>query len=144
MVKRSKEQLEALSESEILYELLWKKHNALDLTKIISSETLPNGQFVMKIGGEKATETEIANLKNEAQMIEGTRMWKLMMETTTAAAEESIFKSSKNIEDIHYGKAMLFNLSVLKNMLSVVQRPNLNRNLQEVSMEKQAKTQRFA
>lgn len=141
MAKRTKEQLEALPEDEILYELLWKRHNAIDITKIISSETTPNGQFIVRIGGEKMKEAEIQNLRSEAQMIQGTRLWKLMIETSSAAAEDSIFKSSKNIEDIHYGKAVLFSISIFKNILSTIQRPNLNKDPNEAQ---RATTQRFS
>lgn len=136
----AKKKLEEMDESELLYELLWKKHNAIDPTKIISSETSSTGAFTMRIGGKKMTDTEINNLQSEAHMIEGTRLWKLMVETSSAAAEDSIFRSSKNIEDIHYGKAILFSLSILKNVLTQIQRPNLNRDLQEVSQERFTKT----
>lgn len=129
-----------MSEEELIYELLWKKHKAIDPNKVISSETLPNGAFVVKIGGQKMTETEVLNLQSEAKMIEGTRFWKLISETLTAAAEDSIFRASKNIEDIHYGKTMLVNIASIKNLFNILKRPNLNRSPQEVAQEKYAKT----
>lgn len=131
-----------MSEEELLYELLWKKHKAIDPFKVISSETQPNGGFVVKIGGQKMSEVEVANLQSEAKMIEGTRFWKLASETLRAAAEESIFKSSKNMEDIHYGKSMLFNISVIQNLFNIMKRPNLNKNPQEIAQERYAKTYR--
>lgn len=136
----TKRKLEELDESELLYELLWKKHNAIDKGKVISSETLQDGSFLVKIGGKKMTQNEINNLQSEAKMIEGTRMWGLLLETATAAAEDSIFKQSKVIEDVHYGKAVLLAISIFKNAISVVQRPNLNKNLREVAAERMAKT----
>lgn len=140
MPKTKTDKILEMSEEELLYELLWKKHKAIDPHKVISSESLPNGAFVVKIGGQKISEVELANLQSEAKMIEGTRMWKLAVETLSAAAEDSIFKSSKNMEDIHWGKSMLFNISVLKNIFTIVKRPNLNKSPQEVSQERFAKT----
>lgn len=128
-----------MTEDELLYELLWKKHKAIDPYKIISSETLPGGAFVVRIGGEKLSETEVTNLRNEGKMIEGTRLWKIVTETLTAAAEDSIFKSSKVMEDIHYGKALLFNISVIQNIFKILKRPNLNINPQEIAQKNFAK-----
>jgi hypothetical protein len=124
----AKRKLEELTENELLFELLWKKHAAIDPYKVISSETAANGGMYVKLGGKKIADNELVNLQSEGKMIEGTRLWKILVETLTSAAEDSIFKSSKNMEDIHYGKTMLFNLSVLKNILSILQRPHLNQD----------------
>lgn len=129
-----------MSEEELLYELLWKKHKAIDPHKIVSSETLPTGAYIIKVGGQKISEVEVANLQSEAKMIEGTRMWKLIVETLSAAAEDSIFRSSKNMEDIHYGKSMLFSISVIRNIFKEISRPNLNKSPQELTQERYAKT----
>lgn len=142
MTSKRVEKLEEMSEEELLYELLWKKHSAIDPHKIISAETLATGAFVVKIGGEKMSEVELANLQNEAKVIQGTRFWKIAIETLTAAAQDSMFKSSKNLEDLHYGKTMLFNISVLDNLFNIIKRPNLNRSPQEVTRETYAKTTR--
>lgn len=137
---KKKDKILEMSEEELIYELLWKKHKAIDPYKVISSETTPTGAFQVKIGGQKMTESEVANLQNEASMIEGTRFWKLAVETLSAAAEDSIFRSSKNMEDIHYGKTMLFNISVIKNLFSIIKRPNLNRDPQKVVAKDYAQT----
>lgn len=142
MTSKRVEKLEEMSEEKLLYELLWKKHSAIDPHKIISAETLATGAFVVKIGGEKMSEVELANLQNEAKVIQGTRFWKIAIETLTAAAQDSMFKSSKNLEDLHYGKTMLFNISVLDNLFNIIKRPNLNRSPQEVTRETYAKTTR--
>jgi len=140
MARKKVDAILEMSEEELLYELLWKKHKAIDPFKVISSETLPTGAFIVKIGGQKMSETELANLQSEAKMIEGTRMWKLMVETLSAAAEDSMFKTSKNMEDLHYGKTMLFNISVFKNIFNIIKRPNLNKSPQEMTQERFAKT----
>lgn len=140
MTKKKVRLYEEMSEDELIYELLWKKHKAIDPYKLISAETLPTGAFVVKIGGEKMSEIELANLQNEAKVIQNTRYWKIAIETLTAAAQDSIFKSSKNIEDIHYGKALLFNISVMENLFNIIKRPNLNRSPQELTRERYAKT----
>lgn len=129
-----------MSEEELLYELLWKKHSAIDPHKIISAETLATGAFVVKIGGEKMSEVELANLQNEARVIENTRFWKLAISTLTAKAEDSIFKSSSNIDEIKYGKAMLMSISILENMMKIVQRPHLNKDPQKIFQKNYAKT----
>lgn len=122
MAKRSR------TGDELLYELLWKNHNALDPKLVISTVKTDDGGMYVTMGGKRVPDVQLANFQSEAKMIEGTTLWKSIVSTLEGAAQDSIFKASKNVEDVHYGKTMLLNLSVIENIFRVIQRPNLNKN----------------
>lgn len=122
MEKRSR------TEEEALYELLWKNHNSIDPSKVISTVKADDGGTYVTLGGKRVPDVQLANFQSEAKMIEGTALWKVMVATLESAAQDSIFKASKNIEDVHYGKTMLLNIGIIENVFRVIQRPNLNKN----------------
>lgn len=112
MAKKKIDKFPEMSESELLYELLWKKYNAIDLHKLIHVGQSSDGLWSVKVGGKVIKGTELTNLQNEAQMIKQTQLWKMMVEAKKNAAHAYMFTQMKTLDDSHYGKTMLYNLSI--------------------------------
>lgn len=72
------------------------------------------------IDGKPIQPDELRQMQAEIKDIEGSRIWKLISETTKHRAEERIFKNSLVIEDIRFGKAMLYNLSLQKSIMDAL------------------------
>lgn len=121
-----KKKVEDLTESEALYRLLWNNYGAIDLTKIIYVSPLQDGSYDIKIGGKKPRGIELQNLQNEAKMIEATQLWKMMKEAKKNAAHTYMFTGMKSLEDSHYGKTMLYNLSIDDLIFQALSRAHVN------------------
>lgn len=111
-MKKKRDTYESMTESELLYELLWKKYNALDLHKLIHVGQSNEGLWSVKVGGKTIKGIELQNLQNEAQLIKSTNLWKMMTEAKKNAAHTYMWTGMKTLEDAHYGKTMLYNLSI--------------------------------
>lgn len=118
---------EILSESELLYELLWKKYNAVDVNKIIFTQILNDGTYEVKIGGKKVTGTQLQNLKNEASVMSKMAIWELMETTMQNAAHQHMFAQMKTLEDSHYGKTILYSLSIFNTILRALDNPHIEK-----------------
>lgn len=112
MAKTKKEKFEEMTESELLYELLWKKYGVLNPEKIIYAARVEGGGYQLSLGGKKLKETDLQLLKDEASMIQRTQLWKMMNEAKKNSAHTYMFKGMKTLEDSHYGKAILYAMSV--------------------------------
>lgn len=112
MAKTKKEKFEEMTESELLYELLWKKYGAIDPNKVIFVARVEGGGYQLSLGGKKVKETDLQSLKDEASMIQRTQLWKMMTEAKKNSAHTSMFKGMKTLEDSHYGKAILYAISI--------------------------------
>jgi len=99
-------------------ELSKKKLNDLlsvvDLRKIV---TLDKARGIVYIGGMKADDARLANLKSEAEFILESDLWDLISETPKELAQRSMFVSGETLADMAKGKSMLHTLSVQKNII---------------------------
>ncbi len=68
---------------------------------------------------------DLKQLNAEIKALEGSRIWKLLLHTTKNKAEERIFNQSVTIDDIHFGKAMLYNLSLQQSIIDVIKSKKL-------------------
>lgn len=125
-----------LTESEALYELLYKKYNALDLTKVIYVQQLPDGSFSVKLGGKKINANELNNMRGEAGMIQKSRLWEAMKETLTNVAHQHMFTQMKTLEDAHYGKTLLYAISVFDTILQGISNPYVQKIPENLSKTK--------
>lgn len=132
----AKRKLEELSESELLYELLWKKYNALDSKKVIYAGN-KDGMWSVKLGGKPVKGTELQNLQNEAKMIKQTRLWAMMLEAKKNAAHTYMFTGMKTLDDAHYGKTLLYSMSIDEQILDALE------NIREVAPPKQYAETRY-
>ncbi len=85
-----------------------------------------NKQGIVFIGGEKADEGRLANLKSEAEAISSFALWNLIYETPKKLAEQSMFVQGETLADLQKGKSILFTLSTQQNII------NLFRSYQQV------------
>lgn len=109
---KKKEKFAEMTESELLYELLWKKYGAINIEKIIYVGKLATGGFEIRLGGKKLKETDLQNLKDEASMIQRTQLWKMMTEAKKNSAHTHLFTGMKTLEDSHWGKSILYAISI--------------------------------
>lgn len=89
----------------------------VDLTRII---TLNKTQGLIYIGGEKADDLRLQNLKAEAEFLLKSDIWKLLCETPKELAERQMFVASESLDDLKKGKSMLYLLSTQKNILALL------------------------
>lgn len=71
------------------------------------------------INGKQLTDQEVNSYKEEAHLIMQTQLWKLAESTLTKNAHDKLITNSVNWEDVYFGKAMLYNLSVIKNVIQI-------------------------
>lgn len=124
MTKRKPEEL---TKDELLYELLFKKYGTIDLSKVFYTGQMTDGSYSTKLGGKKLSDGELANLKNEAQMIAGTRLWSLMVETLKSTAHIHLFTQMKTLEDSHWGKAILYAISIEETVFKGIENAHVNK-----------------
>lgn len=96
--------------------LLRKLLNAITLDEIVTSDKAG----VVMIDGKPINPAEMKSLLAEAKAMSGFRLWSLMSNTTKHHAEEKIFNKSINMDDIRFGKAMLYNLSLQQSIINYV------------------------
>ena len=89
-------------------EKLLKMLSVVDPRKIV---TLDRARGIVYIGGERAEEGRLANLKAEADFFTESELWHLIYETPKRIAEQTMFVSSESLVDLQKGKSMLFTLA---------------------------------
>ncbi len=100
-------------------ELAKKKLNDLlssaDLKSIVSTD---KQRGLIFIGGEKADETTLINMKAEAEAVLSMGIWKLLYETPKRLAEKAMFTDDGKLENqLIKGRAMLYTLDTQKTIL---------------------------
>lgn len=91
--------------------------NATVMTDIISNDPKTG---VALIDGKPIEQNELTQLKVEIKALEGFRIWQIMYATTKHNAEERVFNKSITVDDIRFGKAMLYNLSLQQSIIEVL------------------------
>lgn len=71
------------------------------------------------VDGKRLTDNEVRAHQEEAELIQGTQLWQLIESTLMKSAQDKIVTNSANWEDVYFGKAMLYNISVIKNILQI-------------------------
>lgn len=87
----------------------------VDLNSIVTADK----QGLVYIGGVKADQGQLANLKSEVEMLETTFLWKLLQETPKELAQRGMFVSGETLADMQKGKTILYVLSVQKNIVNI-------------------------
>ncbi len=88
----------------------------VDLSKIIAV----TAQGVVKIGGDKADEITLSNLKAEAEFFLQSELWHLIHETPKELAQRSMFVAGESLADMQRGKSILYCLSAQDNIVKVL------------------------
>ncbi len=95
---------------------------AITLEEIIGND--PKTKEIV-IDGLPLKTDELRAMQAEIKAMEGFRVWKIMSATTKHHAEDKIFNKSINMDDIRFGKAMLYNLSLQESIIESLKRKNL-------------------
>lgn len=74
------------------------------------------------IEGEQISHSEALSLKQEAKMLQNTRLWSIMQETLKSNARDTMITKSRTFEDMRSGKLMLYNLDIQKKIIAAVER----------------------
>lgn len=102
-------------------EIAEKKLNDLlspvDLRKIV---TLDKQRGIVFIGGEKAEDGRLSNLKSEAEFLLNSDIWALLSETPKELASRAMFVSGETLADLQKGKSILYMLSTQKNIIETL------------------------
>lgn len=93
--------------------LLQHLYVALTISDVVSQDKAGN----LYVDGKPVTKDEIRQIQAEIKAMDGFRIWKLMGESTKSAAEERLYRKAVTADDMVFGKAMLYNLSLQKSIL---------------------------
>lgn len=81
--------------------------------------TYAEKQGFIFLGGERVEADKCLNLKQEAELILSTDLWKIMVNTIGDQAKKVMFEKSQTYEDMRSGKMMLYNLSLQSKILEM-------------------------
>lgn len=110
---------------EQLTRLLLKKIGPVDLDLVIGKVDV-SGKNLIQLGGKRAEDAEALALKREAEMIEQTKLWKVMTETLRYQAQRRMFEESKSSEDVYAsGKFLLHAISTMEATVRACKNPLL-------------------
>lgn len=88
----------------------------VDERKVIRTDDAKKFIF---LGDEMLDPTTVHNLKQEAELLEKLELWHLMTNTIRASAHKKVFVDSKDLNDVLAGKMALYNLDLMKKILTV-------------------------
>ncbi len=94
-----------------------------DLRQIVTFEvTNPNTKAgIVKIGGQRADEAQLANLRSEAIALKNMAIWQLLIETPNNLAQNALFKDDGDNKVTHTkGRSMLYLLSTQKKIVETL------------------------
>ncbi len=68
---------------------------------------------------------ELGDLKSQVTFFRQSSLWKILNETVRAQSMERMFISSKTLDDMTFGKAMLFNLGIQDKILELIEKQKI-------------------
>lgn len=89
----------------------------VDLRKIVA---IDKTRGILFIGGEKAEDSRLSNLKSEAEFLLKSELWQLLCETPKELASRAMFIQGETLADLQKGKSILYMLSTQKNILTTL------------------------
>ena len=90
--------------------------STVDMKSIVS---LDKTHGIVYIGGERADEARLSNLKAEAEFFVQSELWHLIQETPKELAQRQMFVNSESLDDLRKGKSMLYLLSQQQNVINL-------------------------
>ncbi len=91
--------------------------NAITVDEIVSQDSRTK---LVTLDGKVLLPDEVRQLQAEIKALEGFRIWRILTNTVKHAAEDTIFNKSTNIEDIRFGKAVLYAVSLQDSIIRVL------------------------
>ena len=104
----------------ILNFLLRHLYKASTLEDVMTYKKVNDNLTIIYLNGEQISEQEVKNLREEAKLMKKLRIWKIIDETLEDHARQMMFKNSKNWEDMVFGKAILYNKSIERNIVDLL------------------------
>lgn len=89
----------------------------VDLTAIVG---LNKQEGAIYIGGIRADDIQLANLKAEADALSEMYLWHLLQETPKELAQISMFVAGESLEDMKKGRSILYTLSSQRNIIDLL------------------------
>jgi hypothetical protein len=71
------------------------------------------------LAGERLDPSLVANLKQEAELMASMSLWKVFNNSLGDIARKTMFEKSESFEDMRSGKMMLYNLSLMNNIIKI-------------------------
>jgi hypothetical protein len=89
----------------LLVRHLYKWDDTSDVFIVSGNNFIVNGVVLKK--------ADVVELKNQAELVKNLEVYKLIRQEFQKAAQKQIFENSKNLDDILFGKVMLYMLDVI-------------------------------
>ncbi len=99
---------------ELAQQKLAKLLSPIDPATIVTFDTRSR---IVYIGGEKAEESRLGNLKSEADFLAESDLWKILVETPKKLAEKAMFLEGENLDTMKKGRSMLYTLATQQKIL---------------------------
>ena len=92
------------------------------------------GGYVL-LGSDPITIEEVSSLQEEIKFLEKTRIWAILTATVCDKAKQIMFEKAITFDDMKTGKAMLFNVDLMKKMMTQIKsikiaQPKKKKNVQ--------------
>lgn len=101
---------------ELINERISLLLGTVDSRKIIKSDPKTG---IVYMDDKMLDQATIQNYKQEAELMNQLGLWKAIEETVKASAQKRIFVDSKDMNDVLAGKMALYNLDLIKKILTV-------------------------
>lgn len=88
----------------------------VDARKVVTLDTKAGAIY---IGGERAEEGRLVNLKQEAEALERFDLWGIIHETPKQLAQHSMFVAGDSIDSLKKGRSMLYTLDTQRKILDI-------------------------
>lgn len=126
----SKKKLDAETDDQRFIRLMIKKIGPVDPDDVIAADPQKvRGiiKYVVKLGGKRATDGEVLQLKKDAEIFKQMRLFKLLTETLRYQAQKRMFKEfdTTNGEIFTAGKFLLHAISTLEHIIWASENPLL-------------------
>lgn len=95
-------------------EKLEKLLTIVDYKKVV---TVDKNHGIVLVNGERLNDSQIGNLRAEAEAIVGMEIWTLLCETPKALAEKAMFVNGTGLEDLQKGRSILYTLDAQKKII---------------------------
>jgi hypothetical protein len=92
---------------------------SVEVSQILEVKQKNNRVFVL-LGKEELTESQIKQLKVEADLLQRSNLWRIMQETVKAKAMEKAFTQSTDWEQVLSGKLMVHNLGIMQSIVKLI------------------------
>lgn len=76
--------------------------------------------YKLYINGEQLADVEVEELKREVKYFENTKLYQILQNNLKEAANKTMFDNAKVIDDMFFGKGILYGLSMQKNILNII------------------------